>query len=152
MPKGPRTIYLIKRLETLIRVRLETALQDIALTPGQYTTLSVVNVGPISFEVFAGEFFSLLGPSGYLVNTSRGPIVDEAALVEAVELLEEGLDLTPRSRLIAPGQLEPQVLLSQGLVHDLTERVERVSNRLDAVEKEAFGPNYNYQPSTPPLN
>jgi hypothetical protein len=27
-----------------------------------------------------------------------------------------------------------------------------VSNRLDAVEKEAFGPNYNQQPSTPPLN
>jgi cell pole-organizing protein PopZ len=27
-----------------------------------------------------------------------------------------------------------------------------VSNRLDAVEKEAFGPDYNQQPSTPPLN
>jgi sulfite reductase alpha subunit-like flavoprotein len=27
-----------------------------------------------------------------------------------------------------------------------------LSNRLDAVEKEAFGPNYNQQPSTPPLN
>jgi hypothetical protein len=27
-----------------------------------------------------------------------------------------------------------------------------VSNRLDAVEKEAFGPNSNQQPSTPPLN
>ena len=27
-----------------------------------------------------------------------------------------------------------------------------LSKRLDAVEKEAFGPNYNQQPSTPPLN
>jgi len=27
-----------------------------------------------------------------------------------------------------------------------------LSNRLDAAEKEAFGPNYNQQPSTPPLN
>jgi hypothetical protein len=27
-----------------------------------------------------------------------------------------------------------------------------LSNRLDAVEKEAFGPGYNQQPSTPPLN
>jgi hypothetical protein len=26
------------------------------------------------------------------------------------------------------------------------------SHRLDAVEKEAFGPNCNHQPSTPPLN
>jgi hypothetical protein len=27
-----------------------------------------------------------------------------------------------------------------------------LSNRLDAIEKEAFGPNYNLEPSTPPLN
>ena len=27
-----------------------------------------------------------------------------------------------------------------------------LSNRLDAIEKEAFGPNYNQEPSTPPLN
>jgi hypothetical protein len=27
-----------------------------------------------------------------------------------------------------------------------------LSNRLDAVEKEAFGPNYRPQPSTPPIN
>jgi hypothetical protein len=27
-----------------------------------------------------------------------------------------------------------------------------LSNRLDAVEKEAFGPSYNPEPSTPPLN
>jgi len=29
---------------------------------------------------------------------------------------------------------------------------EALSNRLDAVEKEAFGPNYNQPPSMPPLN
>jgi restriction endonuclease len=27
-----------------------------------------------------------------------------------------------------------------------------LSNGLDAIEKEAFGPNYNQEPSTPPLN
>jgi hypothetical protein len=27
-----------------------------------------------------------------------------------------------------------------------------LSNRLNAVEKEAFGPSYNQEPSTPPLN
>ena len=27
-----------------------------------------------------------------------------------------------------------------------------LSNCLDAIEKEAFGPNYNQEPSTPPLN
>ncbi len=29
---------------------------------------------------------------------------------------------------------------------------EALSNRLDAVEKEAFGPNYSQELSTPPLN
>ena len=48
MPKRPRTIYLIKRLETHIRIKLEAGLQDLALTPGQYTTMSVILGGPIS--------------------------------------------------------------------------------------------------------
>ncbi len=36
--------------------------------------------------------------------------------------------------------------------HTTRSTLKALSNRLDAVEKEAFGPNYNQQPSTPPLN
>jgi methyl-accepting chemotaxis protein len=39
-----------------------------------------------------------------------------------------------------------------GLATQYGQLFKALSNRLDAVEKEAFGPNYNHQPSTPPLN
>jgi phosphoglycerate dehydrogenase-like enzyme len=45
--------------------------------------------------VAAGEL-ELLGPQGYLVNTSRGPIVDEAALIDALRgnvIAGAGLDV-----------------------------------------------------------
>jgi hypothetical protein len=41
---------------------------------------------------------------------------------------------------------------SDGLATQYGQLFKALSNRLDGVEKEAFGPNYNYQPSTPPLN
>lgn len=37
-----RTIYLLKRAETTVRLRLEEALRDLAVTPGQYTTMTLV--------------------------------------------------------------------------------------------------------------
>ncbi len=39
---GPRTIYLIKRVEAASKASLETALRDLDLTPAQYTTLSLL--------------------------------------------------------------------------------------------------------------
>ncbi len=39
-----------------------------------------------------------------------------------------------------------------GLATQYAQLFKGLSNRLDAVEKEAFGPNYDQQPSTPPLN
>ena len=41
---------------------------------------------------------------------------------------------------------------TDGLATQYGQLFKALSNCLDAVEKEAFGPNYNYQPSTPPLN
>jgi hypothetical protein len=41
---------------------------------------------------------------------------------------------------------------TDGLATQHGQLFEALSNRLDAVEKEAFGPNHNHQPSTPPLN
>lgn len=39
-----------------------------------------------------------------------------------------------------------------GLATQYGQLFKALSNRLDAIEKEAFGPNYNQEPSTPPLN
>jgi DNA-binding MarR family transcriptional regulator len=135
MPKGPRTIYLIKRLETLIRVRLEAALQDLALTPGQYTTLSVVNVGPISSADLArrvgitpqsmSEVIALLERKGHVTRTVRDDnrrIADVGLTVSGESLLrqaEERVDiferdllksLSPHEKAILRGTLE--VILS----------------------------------------
>ena len=41
---------------------------------------------------------------------------------------------------------------TDGLATQYAHLFKALSNCLDAVEKEAFGPNYNQQPSTPPLN
>jgi hypothetical protein len=51
--------------------------------------------------------------------------------------------------------LQGQMKIAQftdGLATQHGQLFKALSNRLDAVEKEAFGPNYNHQPSTPPLN
>jgi hypothetical protein len=41
---------------------------------------------------------------------------------------------------------------TDGLATQYGQLFKALSNRLDVVEKEAFGPNYDPQPSTPPLN
>ncbi len=41
---------------------------------------------------------------------------------------------------------------TDGLNTQYEQLFKALSNRLDVVEEEAFGPNYNQQPSTPPLN
>jgi curved DNA-binding protein CbpA len=51
--------------------------------------------------------------------------------------------------------LQGQLKIAQftnGLATQYGQLFRALSNRLDAVEREAFGPNYNQQPSTPPLN
>jgi hypothetical protein len=51
--------------------------------------------------------------------------------------------------------LQGQMKIAQftgGLATQYGQLFKALSNRLDVVEKEAFGPNYNQQPSTPHLN
>lgn len=118
MAKGPRTIYLIKRLETLIRVRLEASLHDLALTPGQYTTLSVVKTGPISSADLArrvgitpqsmSEVIAMLERKGLITRTSR----DENRRIADVALTAAGETLLRQ----AEGRVD---ILEEDLLHAL---------------------------------
>jgi hypothetical protein len=52
---------------------------------------------------------------------------------------------------LSQGQMEI-AHFTHGLGTQYGQLFNALSKRLDAVEKEAFGPNYDQQPSTPPLN
>ncbi|MDQ3917055.1 MAG: dihydrofolate reductase, partial [Acidobacteriota bacterium] len=42
------------------------------------------DLNPTSFRLLGRDALALMRPTAYLVNTSRGPVVDEAALIEAL--------------------------------------------------------------------
>ncbi len=60
-------------------------------------------------HLFSREAFASMKDGAYLVNTSRGPVVDEGALVEALEqgrLAGAGLDVYEEEPAIHPGLLD----------------------------------------------
>jgi ABC-type Fe3+/spermidine/putrescine transport system ATPase subunit len=65
-----------------------------------------VSVGPISFEVQEGEFFSLLGPSGCGKTTTLRCIAGFEALTEgSIRLHGERLDAPPRRDRQSPATM-----------------------------------------------
>lgn len=65
-----------------------------------------VPLTPATRHLIGGYELGLIGPAGVLVNTSRGPVVDEAALVEALasrSLFAAGLDVYEDEPRVHPG-------------------------------------------------
>jgi glyoxylate reductase len=71
---------------------------------------------PETHHLIGAEQFELMRDSAYLVNTARGPIVDEAALVEALRsgsIAGAGLDVYENEPTLEPGlnELDNAVLI-----------------------------------------
>jgi glyoxylate reductase len=70
---------------------------------------------PETRGLFNAKTFSLMKPTSFLINTSRGPVVDEAALVHALEskkIAGAALDVYEKEPLIHAGLKRPNVVLA----------------------------------------
>jgi glyoxylate reductase len=70
---------------------------------------------PETRRLFDAPKFSRMKPTAFLINTSRGPVVDEAALVAALEsgkLAGAGLDVYENEPSIHPGLKRANVVLA----------------------------------------
>src|SRR3990172_5400832 len=71
---------------------------------------------PATKHLINGEKLKLMKPTSYLINTSRGPIVEEAALVEALKagtIRGAALDVFENEPQLSPGLAElPNVVLT----------------------------------------
>jgi len=94
---------------------VEYAEQDELLRTSDFVSLHV----PLSDEtrhLLGRRELGLMKPTSYLINTSRGPVVDEAALVEALRdrrIEGAGLDVYENEPMLTPGlaALDNAVLL-----------------------------------------
>jgi glyoxylate reductase len=70
---------------------------------------------PETRRLFDAPRFSKMKPTAYLINTSRGAVVDEAALVHTLEsgkIAGAALDVFENEPIIHPGLRRPNVVLA----------------------------------------
>ncbi len=96
-------------------LRVSFAPLDTLLQEAEFVSLHVP-LTPQTRHLIGRREFQLMNPSAYLINTARGPVVDEAALLEALQqgqIRGAGLDVYEREPELTPGlaDLENVVLL-----------------------------------------
>ena len=78
---------------------------DDLLKESDFVSINAV-LSPETVHLIGYRELSLMRPSAYLVNTARGPIVDEKALVRALEekrIAGAALDVYEREPMVEPG-------------------------------------------------
>jgi glyoxylate reductase len=73
---------------------------------------------PVTRGMIDASKFFRMKPTAFLINTSRGPVVDEAALVAALEnnkIAGAALDVYENEPFIHPGLKRPNVVLAPHL-------------------------------------
>jgi D-3-phosphoglycerate dehydrogenase len=69
--------------EFLAETGLEMVALEILLRESDFVSLHC-DLNPTSFHLMDRSAFQLMRPSAFLINTSRGPVINEAELVEAL--------------------------------------------------------------------
>ena len=98
-------------------LRAEYAERDDLLRQADFVSLHVPLL-PDTRGLIGARELALMKPSAFLINTSRGPVVQEAALVAALEkrrIAGAALDVYEREPQIGHGLLRPNVVLAPHL-------------------------------------
>jgi glyoxylate reductase len=133
---GMRILYtkrhrLDEQRETTLGVEFRK-LNDL-LKESDFVSINAV-LSPETIHLIGARELSLMQPSAYLVNTARGPIVDEKALVLALEekwIAGAALDVYEREPTVEPGLINlPNVVLTPHLGSAALDTRERVAGIL----------------------
>ena len=90
---------------------------------------------PATKHLINAERFKLMKPTAYLVNTSRGPIVDEKALVEALRqktIRGAALDVFENEPALTPGLAELENVILTPHIASATEETRQAMGELAA--------------------
>lgn len=96
---------------------------------------------PTTKHLIGMEQLSMMKPSAYLINTSRGPIVDEAALVEALKdkvIRGAALDVFEAEPQMAPGLAELENVVVTPHIASATEETRAKMSEIAAENIIAF--------------
>jgi len=107
------------RAPEAVERELHAEFRDFRSVLAQSDFLSVhVPLLPETRGLLGAAQFSLMKPTAFVINTSRGPVIDEAALVHALEsrqIAGAGLDVYEKEPQIHPGLLRPNTVLAPHL-------------------------------------